>query len=265
MLRRMGRSCWKRLGADRVFYKEGSKIFDRVAAANGVRKIEALMEIDYPVAIFADAFSHLGALLAHVVNALPGVVGSVCRRLRGAEAEGAIAGFDGEPGAIFEGRIAGYSGDDAGGVVALDMVAHHAAQHLMDGQALDFALDVPKGQVEGADRVRPLAACGVEKGAIHVLPETLDVLRVAADESPCGLGQGVLHATLADACDSGVGLDGDYYVALVEERVGMRRQVGSHAGDLHLGDRSSVGRHSAQPLAIAVAARERRKALLFMA
>ncbi len=97
-------------------------------------KIEALVEIDAPVAILADAFSHLGAFFAHVVDALPGVVGAVCRRLRGAEAEGAIAGFDGEPGAILEAGLVGDARNDAGRVIALDN-SYEPCRPVADGRA----------------------------------------------------------------------------------------------------------------------------------
>ena len=87
----------------------------------------------------------------------------------------------------------------------------------MDGQTLHLALDIPERQVESADGVGPFAACGIEEGAIHVLPETLDILRVAADQSAGGLATSVsFDAALADAGDACVGLDGDHHVALVE-------------------------------------------------
>jgi hypothetical protein len=80
---------------------------------------------------------------------------------------------------------------------------------------LHLALDVPKSQVEGAYGVGSLAAGWIEEGSVHVLPQPLDVLRVAADESSGGLGEGVLHAPFADAGDARIGFDGDHHVALV--------------------------------------------------
>ena len=129
-----GKVLLKRLGPNRVFDEEGSQIFNRVATANGVRQIEALMEIDAPVAILPYALSHLGAFFAHVVNPLPGVVGAVRRRLRGTEPEGAIAGLYGEPGAILEAGFMGYSGNDAGRVIALDS-SYEPCPPIADGQA----------------------------------------------------------------------------------------------------------------------------------
>ena len=87
-----------------------------------------MVEIDYPVSVFADAFPHLGAFFAQVGNALPGVVDAICGSLRGAESEGAIAGVYREPGAILKARVASYTGNDAGRVIALDIVANHAFQ-----------------------------------------------------------------------------------------------------------------------------------------
>src|ERR1700723_2548233 len=110
----------------------------------------------------------------------------------------------------------------------------------MDWLPLYLSLDIPESQVQSADGVGPFTACGIKESAIHVLPKTLDVLRVAADQTSGGLGQRILHAALTNARDSSVGLDGDHHVALVEKRVGMRRQVGTHPGDLHFGNRNGV-------------------------
>src|ERR1700733_4102429 len=116
----------------------------------------------------------------------------------------------------------------------------------MDWLTLHFSLDVPESEVQSPNGVGPFTARGIKEGAIHVLPETLDVLRIAADQPPGGLGQRILHATLTNARDSSIGLDGDHHVALVEKRVGMRRQVRTHPGNLHLGDRDRVGGYRAR-------------------
>ena len=65
------------LGADGVFDEEGGEVLNHVAAADGVGEIEALVEVDGPVAVFADTFAHGGAHIAHGGDALAGVVGGV--------------------------------------------------------------------------------------------------------------------------------------------------------------------------------------------
>ena len=179
-------------------------------------------------------------------------------RSHGAEAEGAVAGFYGEAGAVFGGHAGSDAGDDAGGVVTLAVVTDHAAEELMDGEVLDFAFDVPEGEVECADGVGALAAGGIEEGAVHVLPEVLNELRVAADEASGGGGEEVFGAAFADAGDTGVGLDGDDDVTLVEERVGIGRVVGADARDLHFGQ-GGEGGDAPVAAARAVAERDLRK------
>ena len=125
------------------------------------------------------------------------------------------------------------AGDAAGGVVALAVIAHHSAEDLVDGKAEDFATNVPQGHVEGANGVGLFTSRGIEEGAVHILPQPLDVLRVAADETASGLGERVLGAAFADAGDASVGLHCDHHVALVEERVWIRRQICANPRDLH--------------------------------
>src|ERR1700683_5319489 len=56
--------------ADGVLHKKWGQIFDQVAAANRIGKIESLMEIDSPVAILSHAVAHRGADVAHSGYAL---------------------------------------------------------------------------------------------------------------------------------------------------------------------------------------------------
>src|SRR3981081_1319507 len=112
----------------------------------------------------------------------------------------------------------------------------------MDRLVLYFALDVPQGQVQCPDRVSSFPAGGREEGAIHVLPQLFDMLRVAADQSPCGLFQQVLRSALADAHDSSVGLDGDDHVALIEKGIRVWRQIRSYSRDLHLWKAGKCGK-----------------------
>ena len=124
----------------------------------------------------------------------------------------------------------------AGGVVELAVIAHHAAEHRVHRQTQRFAADIPERQVDGAERVHLLASGRVEERAQHILPEVLDAARVLADHAAGALHQQVGSAAFADAGDAGVGLDGDNHIALIEERVGIRRRPHADAGHLHLGD-----------------------------
>ena len=77
MRRRIGRSSQEGLGADRIFDEEGGEIFDQVAAANGVGEVEALVEVDAPVAVFADTFARLRAFVVELVHSFVRVVSGV--------------------------------------------------------------------------------------------------------------------------------------------------------------------------------------------
>ena len=86
------------------------------------------MEIDDPVAVLAHSFPCLGTFVAQMVNALPGVESGIRRQVHGAETEGAVAGLDGEPGAIFDAHALGNAGDHTGSVIALAIVTNHASE-----------------------------------------------------------------------------------------------------------------------------------------
>jgi len=64
--------------------------------------------------------------------------------------------------------------------------------------------------------------------------------------------------SFADACDSGVGLNGDHHIALVNSGFGIWWQVGSHSRDLHFRKAGESGQ-SASTLMIAVAAQRTEK------
>ena len=123
-----------------------------------------------------------------------------------------------------------------GRVVALAVIAHHAAQQRVHRQAERLAADIPQRQVERAEGVFFLAPGRIEEGARHVLPEALDVLRVLADQAAGALFEHLLGAAFADAGDAGVGLDGHHQVALIEERIRLGRRVDAHPVILVLGD-----------------------------
>ena len=133
----------KGFGADGVFNEQWSEVFNLVAATDGFVEVEALMEVDAPFAVFADPFAGFGAHIAEVGDAFAGVEGGVGGNVAGAEAEGTVAGLDGEAGAVFDSHSGSDAGDDAGRVVTLAVVADHAAEELVDGEVLDFAFDVP--------------------------------------------------------------------------------------------------------------------------
>ena len=117
------------------------------------------------------------------------------------------------------------------GVVALAVVAHGAAQYLVDGQAQGLALDVPQRQVEGAHGVLLLPARRVEPRHVFFLPDGFDLERVLADEGAGALLQRVLGAALADAGDAGFGLHRHQHVALVEKLVEIGRLVNADPRD----------------------------------
>ena len=50
-------------------------------------------------------------------------------------------------------------------------------------QLLHLAFDIPQRQIERADRADLLAARRIEERARHILPEALDKLRIAADQT----------------------------------------------------------------------------------
>src|ERR1700716_4690579 len=90
-----------------------------------------------------------------------------------------------------------------------------------------------------------LPAGRIKEGPRHVLPETLDGMWVLADQPAGALLQHLLGPTLADSSYSGVRLDGNYQVALIKKRVGIRRQVDANTSNFHLGNsrlRSRSGR-----------------------
>ena len=92
----------------------------------------------------------------------------------GAEAEGAIAGCDRGMSAFLDAHALRDAGNNAGRVVTLAIVAHHAAQQFMHRQVLNFSLDVPQRKIERADGMGLFAARRIEECAVHVLPEQFD-------------------------------------------------------------------------------------------
>src|SRR5262249_53283187 len=68
-------------------------------------------------------------------------------------------------------------------------------------------------------------------------PELLDVLRILADQPSGALLQHVLGSTLANSHNTGVSLNGDNQVALVEKWIRIRRRIHANPGNLALRNR----------------------------
>ena len=207
---------------------------DRLAAAQGVAKVEALMEVDAPVASGSDSLACLPAFLLdapHDGARIEDVAdGDVAR----SHPERAIARLDGRARALAEAQLRVRPRRRRAREVALAVVAGGASEQLVHRHVQRLALDVPERQVQGAQRVRLLAARRVEPGDVRLLPDGLDPERVLADQRARHLLERVLRAALAEARDAEVGLDRDQHVALIEEGIQVRRPVEADAGDLRL-------------------------------
>jgi len=117
--------------------------------------------------------------------------------------------------------------------VAVDprLVPHLAAEKFIDRHAVIFALDVPQRDVDSRNRAGDRAA-GEMIGPQHDVPVVLDRARIFAHQVFTvfrdGRGAGFQltpRAGLANACDTGVGLDPDE-----QETV---HQQGCYFSDLH--------------------------------
>ena len=104
----------------------------------------------------------------------------------------------------------------------MQQVVHRKLQRL--------AFDVPQREVERAQRVRLLTPRRVEPRDVGFLPDRFGAERILADQRAGALLERVLGTAFAEACDPDVGLDGDDHVALIEERVEVRRPVVAEVG-----------------------------------
>ena len=130
---------------------------------------------------------------------------------------------------------------DFGGVAAIvrvadDLVAHLAAQQLVDRHAQRLALDVVERDVDGGHRRREDALRGEEAAPEEHLPDVLDAERVLPDEDVLEVLDRADHgqlapgdARLADAVDAFVGIDDDEQEVAVSGPHGITFDV----GDLH--------------------------------
>src|SRR6185437_669427 len=184
------------------------------------------MEIDGPVAVLAYSLSHLLANVAHGGNTLASVVDGIDGDGKRIETVETVPGLQRQARTVFDRCVASDARDHSGGVVTLDEIACRAAQEFMHGHAEGLALDVPQSEVDGTDRAGALPAGRIKVSAIHVLPEVLDLQRIATDDAAGAGRQKVLRSTLADACDAGIGLDRDDDVALLEDLVDRQQGFG---------------------------------------
>src|ERR1700733_1360592 len=139
------------------------------------------MEIDAPVAVWAYAFASLFAHFTHLVQAFARVVGGIDWHRERVEAKDAITCLNREPGTLLRRCVSCDARDLAGSVIALNVVAYRPAEQLMDGSIQRLSFDVPQRQVERTDCVSSFAAWRIKVAAIHVLPQMLNELRIAAD------------------------------------------------------------------------------------
>ncbi len=157
--------------------------------AHGVGEVEALVEVDAPVAVLADAFARLAAVLRRCgATTLAGVVdvADAARRPRPSGTRDSRPRWSARARSfrlsLRVGRHAGRT--DAAGGVALAVVARRAAEQLVHGHAERLALDVPQRQVERAERVDLLAARRIEPGDVRLPARSRSMLeRVLADQA----------------------------------------------------------------------------------
>ena len=203
------------------------ELLDSAASPQRVGKVKALMEIDHPIALFADALpAGLGVpdYLIHPGSTVEGVAAPHAGRV---DAKNAIAGFHGV------GRpLSQAAAPAAARGVALDVVAVHPSQEVINGVRQGLACDVPQGHVQGPQGMDLLSPGRIEKGAIHVLPAVLDRKGVPADQAAGALFERVARAAVADSDQLGVGgLDGDHHVALIENGIEVGRRIDSDPAD----------------------------------
>src|SRR6266545_1006491 len=83
------------LVAHRIFDEVRLVVFDQPARAHGIVVVEALMEVDAPVAVLADAFARFLAIHSYLAHPFVRVVNATHRGIARAHAECAISGFHG--------------------------------------------------------------------------------------------------------------------------------------------------------------------------
>ena len=113
----------ERLGAHGILDEIRFQIFQFLAGANGVGKIETLVQVNDPVTILAHPFPHVLAILDDLPHAFVGFKGGAGpRHRRGVNAKGAKTVVHGG-----FGIVAQYLAGATGGIIAFAMIAGHAA------------------------------------------------------------------------------------------------------------------------------------------
>ena len=128
----------ERLGADRVFHEERLDVLDHFARANGVAEVEPLVKIDAPVAVLADAFAGLLAVSSSLWTRSRTLNGPLTGN-RLLHSERAIPCGNRERRPLFDAHTRLHAGNRSGRVVALAIIADHAAQNGVDRQSEGFA------------------------------------------------------------------------------------------------------------------------------
>src|SRR5262249_39842926 len=131
-------------GADGVLDEVRCEFFDQFAAADGLGEVEALVEVDAPVAGLTYALAGLRGVLEELVEAFVRVEDAVGRRVGGAHAESAVSGADRQLRAFLDAHAGPDAGDHARRVVALAVVANRAAEHRVYRKIEGLATNVPK-------------------------------------------------------------------------------------------------------------------------
>src|SRR4051794_23832089 len=103
----------------------------------------------------------------------------------------------------------------------------------MNRKVLCLTPYIPKRKIQRSDRINLLAARRIEEGARHILPQPFSEMRIPSDQTPRTLLEQVFRSSLTNSGDSRISFNRNDVIALVEERVGIRRQVDPHPRDFH--------------------------------
>ena len=210
----------------RLLEKEDVQFFHPASHVGSLRQCQPPVGIDHDVHPFADGVADGTDALDLEGNRrrqrhYPVLVDPVRGHFQSVE-----PGFD---------HLPGVPGDPGGGVagnvgVKANAVAAGAAEELIDRHAERLALDVPEGDLDGANGAGQHRAAPPARAAIHRLPQAFDAGGVLADQVARqrldGAGDGRLlagHMALTESGDPGVSVDFD------EHPVAGNRVVG--AGD----------------------------------
>src|SRR5207248_3058711 len=101
------------LFAHRIFDEIRRHVPNQLAAPYGLGKIEALVEIDAPVAILTQSFASLRAIERELVEPLVRIERAVGPRVAGAHANRAVTGLDRQPRPVFNPHSLLNAGDRA--------------------------------------------------------------------------------------------------------------------------------------------------------